>query len=218
MGLGESKWGYAGRMRAFLFVATAAWLSLSACGQVTSDVSGTGTGASTSTTAEGSGGTGGASGGAAGTSDTTGGTAGTGGGTGSTSTGEPVVRAFQVDGLYPTVRVFKGDPVNDRCTIVRLALLGSGGGDDPSYAGVARPEGWGVEYVLIAKGFEDCHDFNLAVENELEGAIGASGAVTWRGSPPSLLDIDVTISFAAGAPWVPVEDTISAVGLVVEPG
>jgi hypothetical protein len=39
---------------------------------------------------------------------------------------EPVIRAFHVDGMYPTVRVFKGDPVNDRCTIVRFASLDLG--------------------------------------------------------------------------------------------
>lgn len=141
------------------------------------------------------------------------------GGTGGTGApGEPVLLAQWVEGMYPTVRVFKGDPVEDRCTIVRLAMNGLGGGDDPAYAAVARPEGWGVEYVLVTKGFDDCHDFNLAVENELAKATAAAGSVSWRGGawPPGPLDIDVTMSFPPGEPWVPMMDSITASGLPVE--
>ena len=209
-----------------LLAATSAWILSAACGPASTGVPEPATDELTSSAPTGTGGAGGSGGTSSTTGDATGGSAvttggsavttGTGGET--TSAGEPLLRAFHVDGLYPTVRVFKADPMNDRCTIVRFAILGAGGGDDPSYADVARPEGWGVEYVLITKGFADCHDFNLAVENELEGATAASGAATWQGWPPETLDIDVTITFAADAAWVPTEDTVSAIGLVVEPG
>ena len=216
-----------------LLAATSAWTLSAACGPASTDAPAPATGSATeeptSSAPTGTGGSGGAggsggtngmtgdgTGGAAVTTGTGGETTGTGGAT--TSAGEPLLRAFHVDGLYSTVRVFKADLMNDRCTIVRFTILGAGDDDDPSYAAVARPEGWGVEYVLITKGFADCHDFNLAVENELEGAISASGAATWQGWPPETLDIDVTITFAADAAWVPAEDTVSAASLVVEPG
>jgi hypothetical protein len=218
-------------MRASLLsIAILTWLLAAACGQGTTDVSSASTGPAGGATSSGTTGPGdpGGAGGTAGTGGTAGGATGgdaaggAGGGTaggaggGTTPVGEPVVLAFHVDGRYPTVRVFKGDPVNDRCTIVRLAMLGMGGGDDPSFAAVARPEGWGVEYVLMTKGFDDCHEFNQAVENELEGAVGASGSVSFGEWPPDVLDIDVAITFAAAAPWVPAQETISATGLPVE--
>lgn len=177
-------------------------------------------GGSAGTTVDGGGGAG-ASGGSGGASpggsggDTSSGGAPAGGGGAGGATGEPVLLAQWVDGEYPTIRVFKGDPIADRCTLLRLAMLGMGGGDNPAYAAVSRPDGWGVEYALITKGFADCDDFNKATENELEAATSASGSVAWDGGgwPPGPLDVDVTMTFPAVKPWSVPQDTIQATDL-----
>lgn len=215
-------------MRTFLLPVTiAACLLSSACGEAPAASTGTTTegtasaGGATMGTGAGGGGSGGAGGatGSGGATTATGGAATTtgDGGTGGGAAGDTILEAFHVDGEYPTVRVFEGDPVNDRCAIMRLALVGSGGGDDPRYAAVARPDGWGVEYVFVSHTFADCFDFNKAAEHDLQVADTASGSVTFGAWPPDTLDIDVTLVFTPDAAWIPPEETLSGTGVPVDP-
>jgi hypothetical protein len=219
-------------MRTAHFLAALAALSLSpACGGVTSDDTTSGTANSSSDATSGAAGSGASAG--AGGSDTTapggsGGTAGTSETTGSgdttsttTASPEPFIYALYVNGRYPSLRVYKSDPANNRCTIIWFVDTSQGGGDDPDYAAVERPAGWGLQTLIIVNSFEECFDPHGAPEGlELESATSASGAASWEGglggvSPPDVMDIDLALTFPQEYPWAPAEETVFAVGLPV---
>lgn len=138
------------------------------------------------------------------------------GSTGSSTTGEPEnadYAAFFVAGGLDRIVVRKADYDTDLCISVQFASPMNIA--DPAFE---LPDAWAYEHGEIAQGTVDCLVFMGALP-DAHPAETAMGSGSWPAvgfCPDGTVDVDVTLNFPPGDPWVPAAATITATGLPLQ--
>jgi hypothetical protein len=112
-------------------------------------------------------------------------------------------RALGIAGGLDRIFITRADPALDLCAGLHLVAPDAGGQLD-----IELPPDWGVELTYLYLGAATCHEDILLPEGAIPAGAG-TGAITWDGAGevyPSLLSIDVTLTFFSVWPWVP--DTV----------
>lgn len=138
-------------------------------------------------------------------------------GSGATTAGaEDAVAAFYLATALDRVVVRKRNAALDLCTTVGFVFPAEGVAL-PEFA-VGLPEGWGVESAEIHQGTEGCLESFSVFPSQPEAGTGGTGSAAWRwdGGCPPTVDIDVTLTFVQGMPWVPAEELLVAQGIPVQ--
>lgn len=131
---------------------------------------------------------------------------------GETEGGSSNVSAQVVLGGLDRLFVF----AEDAETCMRLVLVTPPFGNTTT---IDVPMDWDVESAHISSLPSDCMGPE-APAGMVADAVMGEGSVSWEplGDPPfpCLIDVDVTLFFAPGEPWVPAEGSIVAEGVMVE--
>jgi hypothetical protein len=112
-------------------------------------------------------------------------------------------RALGIAGGLDRIFITRADPAGDLCAGLHLVAPDAGDQFD-----IALPPDWAVELTYLYPGAATCHEDILLPDGAVPASAG-SGAITWDaagGVYPSLLSIDVTLTFFSAMPWVP--DTV----------
>ena len=118
--------------------------------------------------------------------------------------------AYALLGGTDRILVYKKDVARDLCFTIRIM--------EPSQAsgGLSLPPPWGLELAGVSHGAAACGPgpMNLAPAQSQTGSIAFTP--TSQSQYPTTLDVDVTLTFAAGSPpWVPATEKLGAVGVPV---
>jgi hypothetical protein len=98
------------------------------------------------------------------------------------------------------VNIFKADPTDDTCTVLKLVNFGTSSCCD--FSSIALPDGWGAEAAYVRQGADDCDSSGTT---DSVPAIAGSGTVTLDPEvfPPTTAAVKVNLIFETAFSWSP---------------
>lgn len=116
---------------------------------------------------------------------------------------------------FDRIRVRRQDVAGDVCVTVVFVFQDGG---SPSGLMVDLPGLWGVESAGIREGAALCLEDQAVPGDTAQAGPETMGTAAWTPEVgcPATIDLDMTLVFAAQAPWVPAAVVLDRTGLPVE--